>query len=42
MLTAADPEGDSLTYAIVGSAYAARFMVNAASGALSFVSAPDF
>ncbi len=41
-LAATDPEGDTLTYAIAGGADAARFTVNASTGVLSFVSAPDF
>ncbi len=38
---ASDPDGDSLTFAIAGGADAARFTI-AASGALSFVTPPDF
>ena len=41
-LTATDANSDTLTYAIAGGADAARFTVNAATGVLSFVSAPDF
>ena len=41
-VTATDPDGDSLTYAIAGGADAARFTINAATGALSFVSSPNF
>ena len=41
-LTATDPESDTLTYAITGGADAERFTVNAATGVLSFVSAPNF
>lgn len=40
--SASDAENDPLTYTIVGGADAASFVVNASSGALSFVSAPDF
>jgi Ca2+-binding RTX toxin-like protein len=40
---AADPDlGTTLTYAIAGGADAARFQINAATGALSFVAAPNF
>lgn len=41
-VTATDPLGGTLTYTIVGGADAARFQINAASGALSFITAPDF
>lgn len=39
---ATDPDGDTITYAIASGADAAAFMIDAASGALSFVTAPDF
>jgi hypothetical protein len=39
--TDADP-GTTLTYSIAGGADAQRFVIDAASGALSFVTAPDF
>ncbi|WP_295524638.1 FG-GAP-like repeat-containing protein [Novosphingobium sp. Chol11] len=40
---AADPDaGTTLTYAIAGGADAARFQINATTGALSFRSAPNF
>jgi glucose/arabinose dehydrogenase len=39
--TARDPDGDALSYSIVGGADASRFTLNA-NGALSFVSPPDF
>ena len=39
---AGDANSDPLTYAIVGGADAARFQINAASGVLSFIAAPDF
>ena len=39
--TDVDP-GTTLTYAIVGGADAQRFVIDAATGALSFVAAPDF
>ena len=38
---ATDPEGDLLTWRIVGGADAARFLLNPATGALSFLVAPD-
>lgn len=38
---ATDPEQDALTYSISGGADAALFAINAATGALSFVNAPD-
>src|SRR6266550_4354836 len=42
-VTATDADGGStLTYSIVGGADAARFTVDASTGALSFVSAPDY
>ena len=42
-VTATDPDaGATLTYSIVGGADAAMFTVNASTGALSFVSAPDY
>jgi Ca2+-binding RTX toxin-like protein len=41
-VTASDPDGDALTYAIAGGVDAALFTINATTGALSFVSAPDF
>ena len=42
-VTASDADaGTSLTYGIAGGADAARFTINAATGVLSFVSAPDF
>ncbi len=40
---AADPDaGTTLTYAISGGADAARFQIDAASGALAFIAAPNF
>jgi len=39
---ATDPDGDALTYSIAGGADAALFSINAQSGALSFLAAPDF
>jgi VCBS repeat-containing protein len=42
-VAASDPDsGASLTYAIVGGADASRFSLNATTGALAFVVAPDF
>src|SRR6266567_226395 len=42
-VTATDADaGSTLTYSIVGGADAARFTVDASTGALSFVSAPDY
>ncbi|MGB9364950.1 MAG: CARDB domain-containing protein [Xanthobacteraceae bacterium] len=41
--TATDPDaGTTLTYSITGGADAARFQINGSTGALSFVSAPNF
>ncbi|MFL6674307.1 MAG: cadherin domain-containing protein [Massilia sp.] len=40
--TAADAEAQPLSWSIVPGSDAARFTVNAATGALSFVTAPDF
>jgi hypothetical protein len=41
-VTASDPDGDTPSYSISGGADAAQFAIGASSGALSFVSAPDF
>ncbi|WP_147154271.1 N,N-dimethylformamidase beta subunit family domain-containing protein, partial [Reyranella soli] len=41
-ITATDANVDPLTYAIVGGADAARFTINASTGVLSFVAAPDY
>lgn len=41
-VSAADPDGDPVSYRIAGGADALLFAVDAATGALSFVSAPDF
>jgi len=42
-VVAVDPDtGQTVTYSISGGADAARFQIDAQSGALSFVSAPDF
>ena len=37
-----DPEGDDLVYSITGGVDAELFMIDAATGALSFITAPDF
>jgi VCBS repeat-containing protein len=42
MVKATDAESTPLTYAIAGGADAARFKIDAATGKLSFKSAPDF
>ncbi|MET0309281.1 MAG: cadherin domain-containing protein [Sphingomonas sp.] len=39
---ATDPDGDTLTYGIVGGADGARFVIDAATGVLSFAAAPDY
>jgi len=39
---AADPDSSSLTYSIIGGSDAGKFQINASSGALSFIAAPDF
>ncbi|MBI5927618.1 MAG: cadherin domain-containing protein, partial [Aquabacterium sp.] len=42
-VTATDADaGSTLTYSIIGGADAAKFSVNSSTGALTFVSAPDF
>jgi Ca2+-binding RTX toxin-like protein len=42
-VTATDPDaGTVLTYSIIGGADAAKFTINAMTGVLSFVTAPDF
>lgn len=41
-VAATDPEGTARTYSIVGGADAALFTIDAATGALSFVTAPDY
>jgi len=41
-ITATDPDGNAIRYGIAGGADAARFTINAITGALAFVSAPDF
>jgi VCBS repeat-containing protein len=42
VVAASDPDGGAVTYAIAGGADSARFTINASTGALSFVSAPNF
>ncbi len=37
-----DPDGDTVTFSIVGGADAARFTINSATGVVSFINAPDF
>lgn len=39
---ATDPEGTAVTYSIAGGVDAAKFAINAQTGALSFVAAPNF
>ncbi len=41
-LAASDPDGTAPTFSIAGGADAALFTIDAATGALSFISAPDF
>jgi len=41
-VSAIDAEGDNLQFSVSGGADAARFAIDAATGALSFVTAPDF
>ena len=41
-MTAIDADLHALTYAIVGGADAARFTIDASTGALSFIAAPNF
>ena len=41
-ITASDPNGDTLVFAVSGGNDASAFTINAASGLLSFTSAPDF
>ncbi|OQX12483.1 MAG: hypothetical protein BWK73_14855 [Thiothrix lacustris] len=40
--TATDPNGEALTYSISGGADAALFKINAATGLLEFITAPDY
>jgi hypothetical protein len=40
-MTAADPDGDALTISIAGGEDAALFQIDAATGVLSFITAPD-
>jgi VCBS repeat-containing protein len=41
-VVAQDPDGTTIAYAISGGADAAQFAINAATGVLTFLSAPDF
>jgi VCBS repeat-containing protein len=41
-VTSTDPEGNAVTYSITGGADAARFSINASTGALTFNAAPNF
>ena len=41
-IVASDPDGAAVTYSITGGGDAARFTINAQTGALSFISAPDY
>ena len=41
-MVATDPDSPSLTYSIVGGSDSAKFQINASTGALSFVKAPNF
>ena len=41
-ILAGDPDGNPVTYSIAGGTDAARFTINATTGALSFISAPNY
>lgn len=41
-ISASDGDGDPLTYSISGGADAAKFSINASTGVLTFISAPDY
>ncbi len=41
-VTATDPDGTALNYSIVGGADAAKFVIDHNTGAISFITAPDF
>ena len=41
-VTADDPDGDAITYSLSGGADAALFAIDAATGALGFIAAPDY
>jgi trimeric autotransporter adhesin len=41
-VTATDSDGTALTYSLAGGADAAKFKINATTGALEFISRPDF
>lgn len=42
IVTATDPENDTLTYSITGGADASKFKINSSSGVLEFVAAPTY
>jgi hypothetical protein len=42
VVAAGDPDGGAVTYAIAGGADASRFTIDAATGALAFIAAPNF
>ena len=41
-VTATDPDGDAVTYSIVGGADQGKLQINSLTGALSFITAPNF
>jgi hypothetical protein len=41
-ITAIDPDGSAVSYSLSGGADAAKFTINAATGALQFITAPNF
>ena len=41
-VTSTDPDGPAPAYSIVGGADASKFTINATTGALAFVTAPNF
>lgn len=41
-VTATDVDGPALTYSISGGADAGKFAINASSGVLTFIVAPDY
>src|SRR4029079_12394361 len=41
-VVAADPDGPSLIYSIVGGSDASKFQIDSGTGALSFITAPNF
>ncbi|RIX42443.1 MAG: DUF4347 domain-containing protein [Rhodocyclales bacterium GT-UBC] len=42
VVTATDPDGDTVTYSLTGGADQARFTLNATTGVLNFITAPDY